>query len=112
MLKNYLTIALRNMLRHKGFTFINISGLAIGMAAFLVIMLFVDYELSFDSIHKNNIYRLDEVQQFEGMVAPQNVALSMYPMVSALLNDYPEVVNATHINANEKVPLVYGEKKV
>jgi putative ABC transport system permease protein len=112
MLKNYVTIALRNMLRHKGFTFINISGLAIGMAAFLLIMLFVDYELSFDGIHKKNIYRLDEVQQFEGMVAPQNVALSMYPMASALLNDYPEVLNATHINANEKVPLLYGEQKV
>ena len=112
MFKNYLITALRNMLRHKGFSLINILGLAIGLAAFLLITIFVKYELSFDGMHKKNIYRLDEVQQFEGMVAPQNVALSMYPMASTLNADFPEIVNATHIYAFEKYSLNNGEKKI
>jgi putative ABC transport system permease protein len=80
MIKNYFKIAFRNLWKHKGFSAINILGLAIGIAACLVIMLFVTYERSFDSMHSKNIVRLNEVQQFEGMVQPQNVALSMYPM--------------------------------
>lgn len=60
MLKNYLTIALRNLLRHKLFSFINILGLAIGMAACLLIMQYVSFELSYDSFHKNKdrIFRI------------------------------------------------------
>jgi len=112
MIKNYLITALRNMLRHKGFSLINISGLAIGLAAFLLITIFVEYELSFDRVHKKNIYRLDEVQQFEGMVAPQNVALSMYPMASTLKAEFPEVVNATHIFPSEKYSLNKGNERV
>ena len=112
MIRNYLITALRNMLRHKGFSLINISGLAIGLAAFLLITIFVEYELSFDRIHKKNIYRLDEVQQFEGMVAPQNVALSMYPMASTLKAEFPEVINATHIFPSEKYSLNKGNERV
>src|SRR5690349_18868154 len=112
MIKNYLITALRNMLRHKGFSLINIAGLAIGLAAFLLITIFVQYEVNFDNIHKKNIYRLDEVQQFEGMVAPQNVALSMYPMASTLKAEFPEVLNATHIFPSEKYALNKGEERV
>ena len=52
------------------------------------------------------------MQQFEGMVAPQNVALSMYPMASTLNAEFPEITNATHIFANEKYSLNKGEMKV
>ena len=100
------------MLRHKGFSLINILGLAIGLAAFMLITIFVRYEMSFDGIHKKNIYRLDEVQQFEGMVAPQNVALSMYPMAATLNAEFPEITNATHINASEKYSLNKGEERI
>jgi putative ABC transport system permease protein len=112
MLRNYFKIALRNLWRHKGYSAINVFGLAIGMAACLLIMLFVGYERSFDGIHQKNLYRLDEVQQWEGMVAPQNVALSMPPMGPALKNDFPEVLSYTRIFANEKVPLQMGDQKV
>ncbi len=96
MLKNYLLITFRNLARHKIYAFINIFGLAIGMAACIVIFLFIADELSFDAFHtqKNDIYRLDEVQSFEGM-SPQNVALSMPGMGPNLLNDYPEIKNFT-----------------
>ena len=61
MFTNYLKTALRNLWKNKGYTALNIAGLAIGMAACIVIMLFVFYEKSFDKFHTKNIYRLDEV---------------------------------------------------
>jgi len=112
MFKNYFKIAWRNLWRNKVFSAINILGLAIGMAACMVIMVFVFYEMSFDGIHKKNIYRLDEVQKFEGMVAPQDVALSMYPMAPTLKAEFPEVVNVTRVRQNQKVNLRAGEKQI
>jgi putative ABC transport system permease protein len=53
MLKNYLLIAWRNLRRHKGFSFINISGLAIGIACCILIFLYISDELSYDRYHKN-----------------------------------------------------------
>ena len=53
MLKNYLTIAWRNLLKNKAFSFLNISGLAIGMASALLILLWVQNEVSYDQFHKN-----------------------------------------------------------
>lgn len=112
MIRNYLKIAFRNLWKNKGFSAINIMGLAIGMAACIIIMLFVFYERSFDKIHSKNLYRLDEVQKFEGMVAPQKVALSMYPMGPTLKDEFPEILDFTRISAFRKVPLVYQTKKV
>ncbi|MBC7919780.1 MAG: ABC transporter permease [Ferruginibacter sp.] len=112
MLRNYFKIAFRNLWRHRVYSAINVFGLAIGGAACLLIMLFVGYERSFDGLHRKNVYRLDEVQQWEGMVAPQNVALSMPPMGPLLKNDYPSVLNYARVFANEKVPLRYGNQRV
>ena len=60
MIRNYIKIALRNMHRHKGYSFINISGLAVAMACFILIFLYVQYELSYDQYHENynQIYRI------------------------------------------------------
>ena len=80
MIKNYLIVAWRNLSKHKLYSAINIIGLAIGMAACVVIALFVFYERSFDRMHTKNIYRLNEVQKWQGMLSPQKVALSMFPM--------------------------------
>jgi putative ABC transport system permease protein len=112
MLKNYFKIAFRNLWKHKGFSAINILGLAIGIAACLVIMLFVTYEKSFDGMHKKNIVRLNEVQQFEGMVQPQNVALSMYPMGPTLKAEFPEVKNFTRVVRSSKVELRNKDSKI
>jgi len=103
VVKNYFLSTWRNMWKSKVYTAINIVGLAIGVAACIVIMVFVFYEKNFDKIHKKNIYRLDEVQKFEGMVAPQNVALSMYPMGPTMKNEFKEILNFTRINASNKV---------
>lgn len=111
MFRNYLKIAWRNLLKNKTFSVINIAGLAIGMAACITIMLFVLYEKGFDGQHKKNIYRLCEVQKPEGMVAPQKVALSMYPMATALQREYPEVKNFTRVATRDHFDMNYGEKR-
>jgi putative ABC transport system permease protein len=112
MLKNYFKIAWRNLWKSRTYSAINIIGLSVGMAACIIIMLFVFYERSFDKQHTRNIYRLDEVQKFPGMVAPQKVALSMFPMAPTLKEEFPQILNYTRVNSFDKPPLVYQEKKV
>lgn len=60
MIKNYLKIAIRNLWKRRGFSLLNILGLAIGMAAFFLILLYVSFELSYDNFHSksNRIYRV------------------------------------------------------
>lgn len=113
MYKNYLKTAFRNLLKYKGYSFINITGLALGMAACLMILLFVNNELNFDGFHekKANIYRLDEVQRF-GAVSEQKVALSMYPMGPNIMADYPEVVNFTRYWTIGRTLVEYNNKQV
>ena len=112
MFRNYLKIAWRNLWKNKVYSAINIVGLAIGLAACIVIMLFVFYEKSFDAVHTKNIYRLNEVQKFEGMVAPQNVALSMYPMGPTLVKDFPEIKTFVRSNYTEKIDFTYKDKTI
>ncbi len=93
MLKNYIKIGVRNILRHKGYSFINIFGLAAGMACCILILLWVQDELSFDRFHKNrdNIYRvLTEIhtnQEFTIYYTPPSLA-------NSLKEDFPEVMEA------------------
>jgi putative ABC transport system permease protein len=92
MLKNYLISAWRNLMKYKGFSTINILSLSIGMAACMVIFLFIKDELSFDAFHekKDTIYRLCEVQSFPG-TNTQNVALSMPGMGPTMTVEFPEI---------------------
>ncbi|MDN5211326.1 ABC transporter permease [Fulvivirgaceae bacterium BMA12] len=96
MLRNYFLVAFRNLAKNKIYSLINLCGLAIGMAACLVIYLFIHEELSFDKFHqkKNQIYRLDEVQSFTG-TETQKVALSMPGMGPNLANEFPEIRSFT-----------------
>ena len=68
MLTNYLKVAVRNFLRHKMYSFINIFGLAVGIACCLLILLFIQDEISYDSFHKNadRIYRVNTDLKFGG----------------------------------------------
>jgi putative ABC transport system permease protein len=94
MVKNYLAIALRNIRQSPLYAFINIFSLAIGLAACLVIYLFVEDERSFDAFHtqNENIYRLTEIQTFPGTNS-QKVALSMPGMGPYIQKEFPEVQN-------------------
>jgi putative ABC transport system permease protein len=112
MLKNYFKIAFRNLWKNKVYAAINIAGLAIGIAACIMIMLFVLYERSFDNFHTKNIYRLNEVQKFEGMVASQKVGLSMFPMGPTMKNEFPEIKNFTRVSWRDKYQITQGEQRV
>lgn len=96
MIKNYLKIAYRNIRKHLGYSLINVTGLAIGMACCILILLFVFDELSYDKFHENHdrIYRVTRkwfnadgvVNLHLGHVAP--------PVAPLLENDFPEIVHA------------------
>ncbi|MGH7597129.1 MAG: ABC transporter permease [bacterium] len=92
MFKNYLIIALRNLLRHKGYSFIKIAGLAIGMAACILILLFIQNELSFENMHADagRIYRVLTIDKALG-THNQRVGISMPAMGPALPGAFPEV---------------------
>ncbi|HTH31632.1 MAG TPA: ABC transporter permease, partial [Lacibacter sp.] len=68
MIKNYLKIAYRSLMKRKGYSFINVVGLAIGMAVCLLIVLFIKSETGFDKFHKegDNIYRLVVERKYPG----------------------------------------------
>ncbi|HEY0246035.1 MAG TPA: ABC transporter permease [Mucilaginibacter sp.] len=90
MLKNYIKIAWRNIIRHKSYSAINIAGLAVGVAACLLIFVVVQYELSFDKFQPNykNIYRVVMKQTSEnGINYMEGVP---YPMPDALRIDFPQ----------------------
>ena len=93
MLRNYIIISLRNIRKHKLYSFINILSLALGLTACMVIYLFISDELNFDGFHENKseIYRLNEVQSFTGTNV-QHVALSMPGMGPSLQVDFPEIL--------------------
>lgn len=113
MLHNYLVLTLRNIRQTPLYAFINIFSLAIGLAACMVIYLFIKDERSFDSFHQKSsaIYRLDEVQNFTGTNL-QKVPLSMPGMGPNLLADFPEVVNYTRYWDQNKTLFKDGEKQV
>jgi putative ABC transport system permease protein len=75
-------------------------------------MLFVFFERSFDNFHTKNIYRLNEVQSFPGMVSSQKVGLSMFPMGPALKNEFPQVKNFTRVKWHDKYQLTYQDKRM
>ncbi|HMB94222.1 MAG TPA: ABC transporter permease, partial [Rhodothermales bacterium] len=95
MLKNYLKIALRNLRRHTGYAFLNLTGLAVGIACCLLIIRYVQHELSYDRFHENanHIYRVVENRlQNEG----QEVRTAASPgMLAPLLEDEFGVIEKT-----------------
>ncbi len=97
MFINYLTVALRNLLRYKGYSAINVLGLAIGIACCVLIMLYVQDELSYDQHHEKNdrIYRLAE----SAVVAGRSIeaAVTPPPWAPVLAEDYPEIEQITRI---------------
>jgi putative ABC transport system permease protein len=113
MLKNYFSIAWRNIRQSPLYAFINIFSLAVGLACCMVIYLFIADERSFDDWHsqKQNIYRLDEIQNFTGTNV-QKVALSMPGMAPNVKAEFPEVVNYTRFWNGQKTLIQKDETKL
>ena len=98
MLKNYFKIAFRNFLRYKGYTSLNILGLAIGISASLLILQYVSHELSYDQFHehKDNIYRVEYDFYKDGEIMFR--CASAFPGVGpSMKNDFPEVEAYTRL---------------
>ena len=93
MYKNYLKIGWRNLLRNKAFSFINIFGLALGMSAFVLIMLYVVDESGYDKHHKDG----DRVYRVATEVAGKRFASSAAPIAGGLKKDFPEVEQSTRL---------------
>tara|TARA_B100000959_G_scaffold245904_1_gene270911 strand:- start:4169 stop:6580 length:2412 start_codon:yes stop_codon:yes gene_type:complete len=95
MWKNYLNMVLRGIWKYKTYSIINILGLAVGLSCCLLILLYVQYELSYDRYHENveRTYRVS----LHGVLAGNeiNAVTTPYPMAAALVNEFPEVATAT-----------------
>jgi putative ABC transport system permease protein len=100
MLKNYLSIAYRNLLKNSAFSFVNIVGLAIGMAAFLFIIQYVRFERSFENFHANadNIYRitLDLYNGNEYVVTDCEMYAPIGPMLKEKMAEVRDYVRMFH----------------
>ncbi|MCG8605779.1 ABC transporter permease, partial [bacterium] len=112
MFKNYLKIAFRSLWKYKGYSFINVFGLAIGMACCILILLYVQDELSFDKHHENSdrIFRVSR-QWFNsdgssslhlGHVAP--------PIAPLLKNDFSEIMQVARMTDGGTPLIQYGDK--
>src|SRR4051812_18284982 len=97
MFKNYLKIAVRNLLKRKAYTSINILGLAIGMGACLLIVLFIQDELGYDDFHSNgdDIYRIVLDRKYPG----RSTSYSIIPQTigEAVQHEFPEVLESTRL---------------
>jgi len=112
MLNNYLKITIRNIRKNKGYSFINIFGLAVGMACCILILLWVKDELSFDRFHDNAdvIYRVTEHQyNSSGDYFP--VAVTPWPLAEALKDDFPEIVDSARLRILSGRLISYKDKK-
>ncbi len=110
MIRNYLKIAFRNLVKNKVFSAINVFGLAIGIATCLIIMLFVQDELSYDRYNEkaNRMVRV----VFKGTINGEDMkeAVTMAPTASTLKNDYPEIEDATRLRNYGYHKITVGEK--
>lgn len=110
MLKNYLRVAFRNLIRSKGFTLINVSGLAVGMATAVLIFVWIHHEVSFDSFHVNgpNIYQAYNRGKMNDQIRCwPNTPLVLGPTFKA---EYPDIVNTARAHTQWFVTIV-GERK-
>jgi putative ABC transport system permease protein len=97
MLKKFIRVAFRGLLKNKAFTIINILGLALGLATCLLIVFYVFDELSYDrfNLHANRIYRVNMDMKYGGNVA--SYAITPPPLAATLKNNYPEVERSARL---------------
>lgn len=112
MLVNNLKFAFRNLKRHKIYSFINIFGLAVGMACAILILLWIQDELSYDKFHEkaNDIYRVVEKWRYSSGEMDYN-RVTPGPLAPVLKADYPEIIHSTRFYGGfEKWQLTSDEK--
>lgn len=113
MLKNYFKTAWRSLKKNKLFSFINIAGLSIGMAACLLILQYVSFELSYDQFNKNarDIYRVYNDRYQNGKLV-QHGTITYSAISTAMKRDYPEIVGSTRVEPMSSLIVSYNDKKL
>ena len=111
MIRNYFKTAWRNLAKNKIFSLINIAGLSIGMAACLLILQYVSFELSYDQFNKNaaDIYRVVNDRYHNGKLI-QHSTITYSAISKAMKDDYPEVQNTTRVEPLPQAIIIYGDK--
>lgn len=109
MLSNYIKVAIRNLLRQKGFSFINIFGLALGITCTALIGMWVNDELSYDRFHKD----FDRMYRITATLPELKVhaAVSSAPLALAIKNEIPEVEEAVRITERNRDLIQVGDNK-
>ncbi|MGD2246529.1 MAG: ABC transporter permease [Candidatus Aminicenantes bacterium] len=110
MFKKYLKIALRNLHRHKFFSFVNVMGLAVGMACFFLIMALIQHQFSYERFHekRDQIYRLMRVEKIKGSVETQTGIPA--PLVPELKNEFPGIVDTVRTARTGFVAVNHGQR--
>ncbi len=113
MYLSYLKLAWRNFLSNKGFTLLNILGLATGIAATAIILIWIEYEVSYDKFHEKGdrtfiAYNLDKNTQGEYWAWNTTPKI----MASAIQQDYPEVEKTTRVNWSYSALFSYEDKRI
>jgi putative ABC transport system permease protein len=110
MIRNFFLIVIRNIARHKVFTIINVTGLAVGLAAALLILLWVQDELSFEKYNVNgkDIYRVEEDQFYSGQV--YHVTVTPQPSGPVWMQKIPEIKEQTRLNRLPRILFRQGDK--
>lgn len=109
MFKSYLLVTIRNLMRQRAYTFLNVAGLGLGLACAILILIYVRFEFSFDKFQKNP----EEIQRIT-MTMNQgdreaHFAMSMPPLPPKLVDEIPGVVAATRTNSTESGVLTFNE---
>ncbi len=112
MLKNYLKIAWRNLIRNTGFSLLNIVGLSIGLAVVTLIMLWIGFEVGYDRFHENNdrIYEVNNQYAIDGEIWTWNSTPKI--MASVIKKDYPEVEGVSRYNYEDTFLFSLGDKRI
>src|SRR6187402_1278467 len=109
MLRNYIKVAVRNLLRQKGFSFINIFGLALGISCTALIGMWVGHELSYDKFHNN----YDRLYRITATLPEMKVhaAVSSAPLAQAFKSEIPEIEDAVRISGLNRDLVAVGDNK-
>jgi putative ABC transport system permease protein len=112
MLKIYLKSAFRNLKKNRTYSVLNLVGLAVAIAACVVILLFAYYEHSFDNLHHKNLYRLGQVSKFPATGATEKIAVTKFPMGPTLKAEFPEILNYTRVQLEGQYEMTYEDKRI
>jgi putative ABC transport system permease protein len=112
MFKNFLTVAYRNLLRNKGFSAINITGLAIGMASAILIFLWIQNEVSYDQFHekKDRIYEAWNQAKIDTKLWSWNTTPKI--LARTVEHEFPEVERAVRVNHGNNFLFSVGDKRI